>query len=166
MELDVNLETSTLEDLTPLNKKFDYYRALSLNFCTNGTKIKGELWFRQLLGEYKDTLQYGVTLYNVEAFSAFFDLDFENQENDRRQIVENENSNNGKDLSRLSKTSTNQKLPLNTKCSYCKGKIMFGSNIGSNIKVNGKITLKIELAIETLGWLRLYSDMSKVGNIN
>ena len=149
LELDVNLETSTLEDLTPLNKKFDYYRALSLNFCTNGTKIKGELWFRQELGEYKDDLQYGVTLYNVEAFSAFFDLDFKNQENDRRHKVENENSHNEKDLSRLSKTSTNQKLPLNTKCSYCKGKIMFGSNIGSNIKVNGKITLKIELAIET-----------------
>ena len=92
LELDVNLETSTLQDLTSLNNSFDQYRALPLTLHASGTKIIGELWFRQGQGDYQDRLEYGVTLYNVGAFSAFFDLEFENQENERRHKVENENS--------------------------------------------------------------------------
>ena len=149
MELDVNLETSTLEDLTPLNDFYDHYRALPLTLHANGTKIIGELWFRQGQGDYQDRLEYGVTLYNVGAFSAFFDLEFENQENERRHKVENENSHDEWDESLPRSSITNQKLPFNTKYSYCKGNAYFYSNIGSNVKVKGKITLKIEMANET-----------------
>ena len=149
MELDVNLETSTLEDLTPLNDFYDHYRTLPLTLHASGTQIIGELWFRQGQGDYQDRLEYGVTLYNVGAFSAFFDLEFENQENERRHKIENENSHDEWDESLPRSSITNQKLPFNTKYSYCKGNACFYSNIGSNVKVNGKITLKIEMANET-----------------
>ena len=147
LDFDVNLETSSLEDLSIQESLSGIYRTLPLTLIANDTEIKGELWFLED-EESKQILEIGVTLYNVEEFSAYFSLKLESLENEIEQ-VKNGNSYKGKDLSILSKTSTNQKLPANTTYAICRQTFYFPNEMGSNVKVIGKITLKIELPTKT-----------------
>ena len=70
LAFDVNLETSTLEDLSIQESISGIYRTLPLTLIANDTKIKGELWFLED-EDSKRMLEIGVTLYNVDEFSAF-----------------------------------------------------------------------------------------------
>ena len=142
LEFDVNLETSTLEDLSIQESLSRIYRTLPLTFIANATEIKGELWFQE--NEYsKQTLEIGVTLYNVDEFSAFFSLKLEIQDEEIEE-VKSAHSFKGTHLSVISKTSTNKKLPANTSYAICRQTFYFSNNMGSNVKVNGEITLKID----------------------
>ena len=147
LDFDVNLETSTLEDLSIQASLSRIYRTLPLTFTANDTEIKGELWFLESAYS-KSALEIGVTLYNVDEFSAFFSLELETVDDNIEQLKIGI-SYKGNNLSCVSKTSTNQKLPANTTYAICKQTFYFPNEIGANVKVNGEITLKIELPIET-----------------
>ena len=120
LELDVNLETSTLEDIASLNDDFYHCRALPLTLSSNSTDIKGELWFR-----IHNSLEFGVTLYNVVIMSAYFDLILEDRIYGVTQHVKQDiEPYNGICLTKVPATPKNQKLPLDTICSIWDEKIL------------------------------------------
>ena len=65
LELDVNLETSALEDLSVLNDMSVHARTLPLTFNVNGTDTKGNLFFIQKNSQH---LYFGVTLFKLQEF--------------------------------------------------------------------------------------------------
>ena len=150
LELDVNLETSALEDLSVLNNISVHARTLPLILNVNGTETKGNLFFIQKNTQH---LYFGVTLFKVQEFSAHFDLNFENMIGQGHKDSHHMNcildSRHGESLSELMKSSTSQKFPIDTKYATLKAEFFFKNEITSNVKVIGKITLKIELSTKS-----------------
>ena len=117
--LDVSLETSTLKDIS--NNPSNLYKTLSLTLIANDTEIEGVLWFKQ--GMFENSIVFGVTLYNVEDFSTYFDLNFENTVNDKIQVTMNRYA---------------QILPMMQ--AICNGTTSFKSAVGLNVKVKNNFS--------------------------
>ena len=134
LELDVNLETSTLEDLSVLNNMSVHARNLPLTFNVNGTETKGNLFFIQ--NNTPSFLYFGVTLFKVQNFSAHFDLNLENTtgqgHNDSYHVKCYKDSRHGDSLSELLKSSTRQKFPIDTKYATLNADVFFKNEITSN----------------------------------
>ena len=150
VKLEVDLKTRNCESMSncSLEGPCEFYKFHEFSVFLNDKKIFGELWFH-VTHDDKETLEYGITLYEIESFSLDIELKFEmigKDEKEVQRLFDMFSKDAGK-VSEVTSNSVNKKLSQDALyCNY-EGFVIFANGIDSNSKflVTGEFNLKFDL---------------------
>ena len=156
VKMEVDIETKNCEDIVSSCRErpqpCDLYRCVELCVNLNEKKIIGDMWFHCSHSDY-NTLEYGITLYDIVCFSVDLDLRLRMEGGGLSLLNKvNGQSEYGGKVEDLIQNSVTKKVSSDASYSIHQDEVDLTDDIvsNSNILISGNIALKFDSNLTTV----------------